>query len=375
LIYGVWKSGQRDASPEGLKAARAFENDDGDAHRQAGEALAGLSDGTIAIVDMPDEGPTHFSAAGPPASGYEARHFRRDPMPVWKIASFSSLVSKRPDHGEILDRDMDREEVHADIPQTTVRQGSSRTIGEMARFEAGPRAGVFLHDILENIDFTASDTKTWEEVIEDRMLVHGINRRWKHVICEMLGRVVNTPLNTEKGRPFGLKQVAIQDRINEMEFHLPLRALDAVTLERVFAGNGSTSFQGKLDGLVEQLAFSLSGGYLKGFIDLVFRHDGRYFIIDWKSNHLGDSFDSYHPDRLADIMVSDFYFLQYHIYVMALDRYLRTTCRGYAYEKDFGGVFYCFIRGMGPSPGGPSGIFFDCPDPDLMQRLDKIMLL
>ena len=177
------------------------------------------------------------------------------------------------------------------------------------------------------------------------------------------------------GKTFALQQIATENRLNELEFHLPLHAVDAASLERAFSMGRQTPFENKLDGLLAQLAFSLSGGYLKGFIDLVFRHDGRYFIVDWKSNLLGDSFEAYHPDRLADVMVTDYYFLQYHIYVLALDRYLRSCCPGYSYSKHFGGVFYLFIRGMGAPTGSSAGVFYDCPSRALVRNLERELLL
>lgn len=160
-----------------------------------------------------------------------------------------------------------------------------------------------------------------------------------------------------------------------MEFHLPLRAVDAAALSRAFSTCRQPAFQGKLPNLMKQLDFTLSGGYLKGYIDLIFRVDGRYFIADWKSNHLGDAFGDYRPSALTEAMESHFYFLQYHIYTLALDQYLRSCYPDYSYERDFGGIFYLFIRGMG-SPEDPStGIFFDCPAPELIRDLRRTLLV
>ena len=143
--------------------------------------------------------------------------------------------------------------------------------------------------------------------------------------------------------------------------------LDA--LGQAFSVCRQPDFEGRLPDLMEQLAFSLSGGFLKGFIDLVFRHAGRYFVVDWKSNLLGDTFKAYQPIRLAEVMTADYYFLQYHLYTLALDQYLRSGCPGYTYEKDFGGVFYCFIRGMGSPDGSSTGVFYDRPTSELIREL------
>jgi exodeoxyribonuclease V beta subunit len=234
---------------------------------------------------------------------------------------------------------------------------------------------VCLHEILEGIDFTATDPSDWDVRIEERLVRHGFDVRWKGAISEMLGRVIQAPLDMGLGKPFALSQIETRNRLNELEFHLPLRAVDATSLGRTFAACRQPAFRGRLPQLMEQLEFSLAGGYLKGFIDLVFRIDNRYYIADWKSNHLGDTFDAYHPECLAEVMAMDYYFLQYHIYALALDRYLKIFDRGYACEKNFGGVFYFFIRGMG-SPSRPSsGVFFDRPDVALMQKLHSELLI
>lgn len=267
---------------------------------------------------------------------------------------------------------MEWEAVQSESLYAEIRPDPLRHIGEMAHFQAGPRAGLFLHDILEHIDFAAPDPQSWGGVIEERMQIHGIDRHWKSAIQAMLARVMNAPLDDGSGKLFALRNVSWRDRLNELEFHLPLRAVDAVSLTQTFSDSPQA---GNLANLFQQLEFSLAGGFLKGFVDLIFRHDGRYFIADWKSNHLGDSFDAYLPDRLADVMALDFYVLQYHIYVLALDRYLQSCCPDYVYERDFGGVFYLFIRGMGPSYGPPSGIFFDRPKPDTVQKMKETLLL
>ena len=98
---------------------------------------------------------------------------------------------------------------------------------------------------------------------------------------------------------------------------------------------------------------------LKGYIDLVFRRDGRYYIVDWKSNYLGASLEDYTRERLSIVMEREFYTLQYHIYAVALHRFLELRLTDYQYDAHFGGVYYLFLRGMGPAGG--HGVLFDRP--------------
>jgi exodeoxyribonuclease V beta subunit len=381
LTYLLYGGGDTDSGKnwQGMRQeiAAAFRGAEDKDYRAPLEDLVRKSEGTLALVDLPL----------PPSGLYpdlfrreslqkpQARRYERGPIPNWKVASFSSFISKRRDDGEIREDGLEKEDPYGEGLHNEMRRDPSHDIGDIARFEAGPRAGIFLHEILEHIDFTETAPHVWREIIDERMEIHGFDGCWQDTILGMLERVVHTPLEEGTGKPFALGQIASENRLNELEFHLPLRAVDAASLERAFSVGRQTPFKGKLDGLLEQLAFSLSGGYLKGFIDLVFRHDGRYFIVDWKSNLLGDSFAAYHPDRLADVMVTDYYFLQYHIYVLALDRYLRSCCPGYSYPKQFGGVFSLFLRGMGAPTGPSAGVFYDCPNRALVQNLERALLL
>ena len=104
---------------------------------------------------------------------------------------------------------------------------------------------------------------------------------------------------------------------------------------------------------------------------MVFEYDGRFWLVDYKSNHLGDHLDDYTPDRLSTAMAHHHYFLQYHLYVVALHRYLATRIADYEYDRHFGGVYYLFLRGMTPASGHRRGVYFDRPSEALVQALSK----
>jgi exodeoxyribonuclease V beta subunit len=110
-------------------------------------------------------------------------------------------------------------------------------------------------------------------------------------------------------------------------------------------------------------------GYMRGFVDMVFRHDGWYYIVDWKSNYLGPQVGDYHPDALHQVMVAERYTLQYLIYTLALDQYLAMRVPKYDYDRHFGGVFYLFVRGMDPARGGQLGVYSARPDDRAVRRL------
>jgi hypothetical protein len=123
------------------------------------------------------------------------------------------------------------------------------------------------------------------------------------------------------------------------------------------------------------------GGYLWGYIDMVFRMDGRYYLLDWKSNWLED----YGPASLERSIRESRYDLQYMLYAMALDRWLASVRKGYDFERDFGGIYYVYLRGMraeprpqaGPEAAAP-GVFALRPDAEQVRKtfpgaVDKAM--
>jgi len=104
-------------------------------------------------------------------------------------------------------------------------------------------------------------------------------------------------------------------------------------------------------------------------MDMVFEHGGRYYLVDWKSNHLGNRPEDYGRENLGRAMEKNLYPLQYLLYTVALNRYLSLRVRDYAYETHFGGVLYVFLRGVSPEKGEDYGIFRDLPPAGLIRDL------
>jgi exodeoxyribonuclease V beta subunit len=146
-----------------------------------------------------------------------------------------------------------------------------------------------------------------------------------------------------------------------MAFYFPLESLRLERFNQVLRDFGHAPLperSGTLHGL------------MTGFIDLVFCWQGKYYLADYKSNHLGSQPEDYCPARLAAAMQEHRYDLQYLIYTVALHRFLGQRLRGYSYEQHFGGALYLFLRGMSfPSPSA-GGIFTARPPCALVERLD-----
>ena len=120
----------------------------------------------------------------------------------------------------------------------------------------------------------------------------------------------------------------------------------------------------------EPLQFDDIQGMVRGTMDLVFCHQGKYYLLDYKSNFLGETLKDYDQTALKKAMLEHHYDWQYLLYVVALHRYLKTRFPHYDYNRDFGGVVYAFLRGMNGSL--QSGIFFDKPDWQLIQQLEEL---
>jgi exodeoxyribonuclease V beta subunit len=114
-------------------------------------------------------------------------------------------------------------------------------------------------------------------------------------------------------------------------------------------------------------------GFLQGFIDLLFQFEGKFHLIDWKSNWLGNRVEDYHPNAMRREMDERFYPLQYHFYTLALHRFLALRLPGYDYERHFGGVFYLFVRGI--DPARPEfGVFRHRPSASVVEKLSARLI-
>jgi exodeoxyribonuclease V beta subunit len=148
-----------------------------------------------------------------------------------------------------------------------------------------------------------------------------------------------------------------------LEFYFPLARIESATLNRLLEAT-------TLAADAAALRFDAVEGVLKGYIDLVFEHDGRFYLADYKSNWLGPGPADYTPPALNAAMAEHRYDLQYLVYTVALHRYLRLRVADYDYARHFGGAYYLFLRGMGP---GGAGIYFDRPPPALVAALEAAL--
>ena len=113
---------------------------------------------------------------------------------------------------------------------------------------------------------------------------------------------------------------------------------------------------------------------MKGYIDLIFEYNNKFYIIDYKSNYLGSDLSFYEKDKLKHVMWKSGYYLQYHIYIVALYKYLKNFFKNdFDYETKIGGVYYLFLRGIREKNGDKTGVFFDKPSFKMIKTLSKYL--
>jgi len=266
-------------------------------------------------------------------------------------------------------RDVERE--HADTallpePLPDHDQGAPAPIGVIAprepggsaaRFPRGAAAGTCLHSMLENMAFGA-DRQDWLKPISEALTLAGYPEDWAPEVALWMQQIVQTPLH---GADCRLSDLAPGDVLSEMEFCLPSHALPPRALSTTLRQHGVAA---------SQLAGQRVHGFLKGFIDLVFVHQGRYWIVDYKSNDLGETADAYGEAALAAEMAHADYNLQAILYQLALRRWLRWKHPADGGDR-LGGAIYLFLRGMDPSHPG-RGVHLMPSNHALLDALDAL---
>ena len=191
----------------------------------------------------------------------------------------------------------------------------------------------------------------------------------------MMAATLDYPLQSPQGDAFTLREVAMADRFSEWEFDFSSSAADDTTaalaaiLREEWRGDSSKK------AFLEMLAGwnrPIPKGFLKGYVDLVFRRDGYYYVVDWKSNRLNGQAADFTAEGVRAEMAKEGYFFQYLLYSVALHRFLGETMGAdYSWDRNFGGVRYCFLRGI--ASGGTAPVFIDRPGEALLDKLSAAL--
>ncbi|SMC21674.1 DNA helicase/exodeoxyribonuclease V, beta subunit [Desulfacinum hydrothermale DSM 13146] len=339
-------------------AASRMEDLDEEAMRRELAELADDSQGTIAVEDAKWETPEKLHDGGAHQTSHlSARTFSGKPGPEWRITSYSNLVAGADPHEPDYDA----------VPSLPLETPPEDVSDPAFLFPRGPRPGECLHEIMENLDFPTAQKKDLETVVGDVLSRYGLDRSWTPKVIPWVNRVLETPFSENGENGLKLRDIQGSDRLNELEFHYPVGSLTPELLRR--AVQGDSFYERSLEGL----GFGEIQGLMRGFIDLVFRAHGRYYIVDYKSNHLGNRVEDYGRDALERAMRQHRYPLQMLVYTLAVHRYLKTRISSYDYDRHFGGVYYLFLRGMRPEKGASTGVFHHRPSRKLVERLNEML--
>ena len=283
----------------------------------------------------------------------------------WRITSFTSIEQghRRQNYftesvgkkHAVFDDAKDYDSQNSIEISTALLNENESNILDLPR---GKQVGTALHRHFENCYF--SDLANTEEIDKLRQSLH-LDETFTEPLQNWLQQISHTPLSNEIG--IALADLANKDCIKEMPFYLAIREHFDVE-----AFNHALKAHHHLPS--EPLQFEQIQGIVRGSIDLVFRHNGKYYLVDYKSNFLGSTLADYNQEALKKEMLHSHYDWQYLIYTLALHRYLQSVVPHYDYARDFGGVFYLFLRGMNGEP--QSGVFYDRPSVELITELDGV---
>ena len=428
---GVGAAGVDAAVPSLRAVADRFAGLDAPAWLAEIDAFARRHPNAVSTVELDPEPPSAHAPAHreePPAA-LAARQPRRPLRRIRSLTSFTALSAEvRPEGGAFGGSPADRGEAEVDRPDHDQHEEPADAAGggpvvapAMAgertafTFPRGPVAGSCLHRIFEGLD-TAPATEVdrrdpdpdpdpdlnLDRICRDALDDFGIDDVWRPVARTMVERTRSVLLRepgpegadadrgagghadpdqgTDAGAaPGSGEETATMEgfrlgdshrRLVELEFHFPVEGFDRDRLAARMVEHGYPDPFARSGRIGTRESLPPIHGFLRGYIDLVTEHAGRWYILDYKSNWLGPGPGDYRPEALAAAMRAGGYTLQSLIYLVALHRHLSVRLPGYEYERHVGGAFYLFVRGIDPAAGMDRGVHFDRPTAECLLALD-----
>ena len=221
--------------------------------------------------------------------------------------------------------------------------------------------------MFEELDFQDSPADKLIPWLTDRLSINGYEpaEEWAPIVSEWITHILAHQLAANEYPELSLSQLSEAQKKVEMQFFIPMQPIEASSVNQLITHYDPLSARAGL------LQFNQVQGMLKGFIDLTFEYQGQYFVLDYKSNYLGDSLADYSEQAMADAIVEHRYDFQYQLYTLALHRLLKSRLDDYDYEQHIGGVFYTFLRGMQGEHN--AGSYFTKPKFELIDKLDKLL--
>ncbi|MGM0982731.1 MAG: exodeoxyribonuclease V subunit beta [Pseudomonadota bacterium] len=296
--------------------------------------------------------------------------------PLLREEPATALLMEEPETAHFIEEPETALEATAremrDEPQDPAGAPVEASEASLHRFPRGPAAGTFLHGLLE---WAGREGFTWlagnPERLNDTLARRANLRGWRERIPALQGwlRGLLTSELPVPNAPEGPVAPLRLDRLEstryqvELEFWFAAHQVDTARLDALVSAH---TLGGAARPALERDRLN---GMLKGFIDLVVEHEGRFYVLDWKSNHLGRDDDAYSEAAMAEAVREKRYDLQYCLYLLALHRLLRSRLPEYDIDRHLGGLLYVFLRGQ----HAPSrGVHRERPPRELIEALDAL---
>ena len=224
----------------------------------------------------------------------------------------------------------------------------------------GAKTGNLLHYLFENIDFSSADFWQYHVAQAIKRFTPDYEKEYSAMFLQLLDHVMQSVISIGD-ESFKMAEILPDKRLNELEFdfNVPL-----------FSPSSFKQFE-NADTVVNLKYSDQTEGVMNGKVDLFFEHNNKYYILDWKSNYLGDRIAYYEPQLLRTAMNESNYHLQYLIYTVAVKKYLESRLSSFDYEKQFGGVIYMYVRGVRADMN--NGVFVTRPSLQQIQDLEVLL--
>jgi exodeoxyribonuclease V beta subunit len=351
------------------RAAAAFEASGSRAARVRA-ALDGLVSShrhLMTIVDLPADGPD-VRRVSPSGDAFAPRVLSEDvlrQLVPWRISSYSQLASGEPHEAAFASRN---DEARRDF----------------FAFATGRVAGSCLHEIIEEVDLSALQRMNGravppvKQLVERKLRAFGLDDPAAHrggeafdphrEVIELLRRMGSTPLPLA-----GVALPALDPRrmLREWSFMVPVDTITPRALADAVARYAPEPIRRDYPKRLQHLDQEAMNGYLTGIADLAFEHERRWYVLDWKSTHLGSRWEDYASERLVEAALERHYILQLLIYALGLHRYLQTRMPDYDYERHIGGAGVVFLRGI--DGASERGFFTMRPPLELIWAMDEML--
>ena len=329
----------------------------------------------LVIQNAPEPNDTRYTPEAPHTSWKPALTPQRTLVSRWWSASFSALTreaGQRPAPGAAPGSERDERLGDAQIDNALTPDLQADPVAlPFNEFKAGSSYGTLIHDMLEwqtqngwpagQDNASAALVAQWQGLVVRKAQRLNLDEVQQSLLAMWIQAIATTPLVCAPAASpeFAIK-LADTNHLNtwsEMAFSLKVHSLSSLQLDALIQQHLAVG-QAR-----EALQPRQMQGMLTGFMDLVLEIEGRYYVMDYKSNKLS----GYSASHLQQAILAHRYDVQYTLYLLALHRLLKSRLPDYNYEQHMGGALYLFLRGI-DQPG--AGLYADCPPQALIEALD-----